>query len=181
MRVFETEHHANRSFTYEYLLHFKEGVMYEIDGQTFTCTQRPLRREHQPIGVPLDATYVEDYVLGSLSVPKAGVRVYAWTGYSWGEEIYLKFVTEEGCVPYLTTYHTDKYGEVGLMFINNIVHAAPQDELSPPGFCPDVGVKSTVRAVDVISLLHKNKARHLTRALSKLKNVYLNDYTVLKI
>lgn len=120
LRVFEMEHHTNGSFTYDYLLHFGVGVMYEIDGETFACTKKPLRTEYQPIGIPTDAR-----------------------------------------------------------FVNSTVYSTPQDDLNPPRFCPDTSVISAGRPVDLISLFSKSKARRLTRALSKLKNVYRNNYTVL--
>uniref|UniRef100_A0A8C6SXM7 Ependymin n=1 Tax=Neogobius melanostomus TaxID=47308 RepID=A0A8C6SXM7_9GOBI len=179
MRVYETEHHTNQTFTYDYLLHFREGVMYEIDGQTFTCTKKPLRTEYQPIGIPHDADYLDNFVLGSLSVPKAGISMQAWTGYTSGGEEYSMCVTEEGCVPYYTIYNTEKYGEVVLVFMNSTMHTTPQDDLNPPRFCPNT--KSAARPVDLVSLFSKSKARLLTRTLTKLKNVYLNDYTVLNV
>lgn len=52
-----------------------------------------------------------------------------------------------------------------------------QDDLSPPRFCPDV--KTEGKPVDLIGLFFKSKARRLTKTLSKLKDVYLNNYTVL--
>lgn len=56
--------------------------MFEIDGQTFTCTKRDFRTHYQPIGLPQDALYVLTYIIGTLSVPKAGVSVEAWEGYT---------------------------------------------------------------------------------------------------
>lgn len=158
MRIFEKEENSLLSFTYddlEYLLHFGEGVMYEIDSEAFTCTKRPLRREYQPIGVPHDAVYVENLVFGSLSVPKAGMSVHAWMGHPQRGEKYNKVVTEEGCVPFFTTYQTERYGEVRMTFMNSTVYSSPQDDLSPPYFCVDHSVRSTGRSVDLISLLSK--------------------------
>lgn len=179
MRVYETEHQPNRTFTHDFLLHFREGVMFEIDGQTLTCSKRGLRADYQPIGVPHNAIYSSSYVMGTFSVPKAGMSVHSWTGLTPRLEVYSKFVTEEGCVPFHTSYFTDKYGAVSLLFMNNTMHTTTPDDLSPPRFCPDISVNSAAKPVDLFGLFSKSKARHLTRTLSKLKEVYLNNYTAL--
>ncbi|KAK7910220.1 hypothetical protein WMY93_014904 [Mugilogobius chulae] len=177
MKMFQTEYLTNRSSTYDYLLHFGEGVMYEIDTLTSSCYKRPLRTHYQPIEIPDDAVFLVNWVFGSLSVPNAGLKTLGWMGYNHRGEEYNRFVTEVGCVPYHTIFQTEDHGEVIMVFMNSTMHTTAPDDLSPPRFCPNKNTSPKGKPVDFISLFSETKARDLRRALEKLKNVYLNNYS----
>ncbi|KAJ0055858.1 hypothetical protein NL108_016803 [Boleophthalmus pectinirostris] len=179
MRVYETENLVNRSLTNDFLLHFGEGVTYEMDGLTSTCSKRPLRADYQPIGIPDDATSAMPLIFGSLSVPGGGMQVNSWQGLSPRGEEYIKFVTEVGCVPHQATFYTEKHGQVTIVFLNSTVHNKAQDDLSPPGFCPEEDAQPTGRPVDLLELFLESRIKKLKRTFSKLINVYLNNYSFL--
>ncbi|XP_033839396.1 uncharacterized protein LOC117386177 isoform X2 [Periophthalmus magnuspinnatus] len=155
------------------------GAMYEMDVLTSTCSKRPLRTDYQPIGIPDHATFMMPLVLGILSVPSAGVQINSWQGYTLRGEQYSKLVTEVECVPYHTIFYTEKHGEVVMVFLNSTMHRTALDDLSPPRFCPDQDAHPTGRPVDLIELVSESKARDLRRALSKLINIYMNNYSSL--
>uniref|UniRef100_A0A3B3Z906 Uncharacterized protein n=1 Tax=Periophthalmus magnuspinnatus TaxID=409849 RepID=A0A3B3Z906_9GOBI len=162
-----------------------QGAMYEMDVLTSTCSKRPLRTDYQPIGIPDHATFMMPLVLGILSVPSVGVQINSWQGYTLrggvvsAYHMLIKLVTEVECVPYHTIFYTEKHGEVVMVFLNSTMHRTAPDDLSPPRFCPDQDAHPTGRPVDLIELVSESKARDLRRALSKLINIYMNNYSSL--
>ena len=112
--------------------------MYEIDTKTRTCKKLPLKEDFHPWEIPKSASLVGQAVLGSSSGPGQGLLVNTWIGdlpQGGGQRscnhsnsvhpsrvtdtfIFIsdptgKFVctvTEFGCIPVNTVYHTDQFG-----------------------------------------------------------------------
>lgn len=157
IRLYEQGQYMNQSFTYNVLLLFKEGVMYEIDGQAKKCTKKPLKADFQPLGVPHNATFVGQFIIGSSSAPGQGLLVNTWGGKTQEGGQYMVTVTEYGCIPVSTLYKTTEYGWVLVSYINNIMGIVDPSALNPPPFCPPLEVKPEGEPVDLFTFIINNK------------------------
>nr|XP_033466121.1 uncharacterized protein LOC117246369 [Epinephelus lanceolatus] len=164
IRLMEVGTYENKSFTYDALLLFKQATMYEINEHDRTCKKKPLKADFQPWAIPKDASLLGQAVLGSSSGPGQGLLVNTWTG-DLPEKTgkYMTTVTEFGCIPVSTVYHTDQYGWVVTSLFNNIVGMSDPSKLNPPDFCRDSEMQadSEEEPVDFLSLfLRKNGSEH---------------------
>ncbi|XP_077598103.1 ependymin-like 1 isoform X1 [Stigmatopora nigra] len=171
IRLQEMGFYQNKSFTYDALLLYREGVMYEINQQDVTCKKRALRADFHPMAVPRNASLMGQAVLGSSSGPGQGVLVDTWTGQlpDNGKEAcegnlqsslicqfypaarYLITVTEFGCIPISTSYKTKPFGWIVTSFFNNVIGISDPNQLNPPAFCQDALHEEPV---DFFSLFH---------------------------
>ncbi|KAJ0056057.1 hypothetical protein NL108_018332, partial [Boleophthalmus pectinirostris] len=88
------------------------GVMYQIDSKARTCTKQSLQVDFMPMGVPPNATLVGQFVVGTSSGPGEGLLVDTWQGIAPDGAKYMVTVTEFGCAPVSTLYHTKQFGWV---------------------------------------------------------------------
>ncbi|XP_034413083.1 ependymin-like [Cyclopterus lumpus] len=142
VRVMELGTFENKSFTYDALLLYREGAMYEINEHDRTCKKKPLKGHFHPMEIPKDASLAGQIVLGSSSGPGEGLLVNTWTGDLPDKAgKFMSTVTEFGCIPISTVYHTDQYGWVVTTFFDNVLGISDPGQLNPPGFCLDAGMK----------------------------------------
>ncbi|XP_077444157.1 ependymin-like [Stigmatopora argus] len=151
IRLQEMGFYQNKSFTYDALLLYREGVMYEINHQDVTCKKRALRPDFHPMAVPRNASLMGQAVLGSSSGPGQGVLVNTWTGQLPDNARYLITVTEFGCIPISTSYKTQPFGWIVTSFFNNVIGISDPNQLNPPAFCQDALHEEPV---DFFSLFH---------------------------
>ncbi|KAG7496944.1 ependymin-like [Solea senegalensis] len=137
IRVKEMGTYENKTFTYDALLLFREGTMYEINNADRTCKKRPLKAEFQPLAVPKNASLLAQAVLGSSSAPGEGLLVNTWMGHMSNKGMYMMTVTEFGCIPVATTFQTEQFGWMVTSYFNNVAGISDPGQLNPPGFCPD--------------------------------------------
>ncbi|XP_056299105.1 ependymin-like 1 [Pseudoliparis swirei] len=142
IRVMEIGAYENKSFTYDALLLYKERVMYEINQHDRTCKKMPLKGDFQPMAIPKNATLAGQIILGSSSGPGQGLLVNTWMG-DLPEKAgkFMSTVTEFGCIPISTVYHTPKFGWMVTTFFNNVVGISDPGQLNPPAYCLNAGVK----------------------------------------
>ncbi|XP_042368146.1 ependymin-2-like [Plectropomus leopardus] len=155
LRLVELGTYENKSFTYDALLLFREATMYEINEHDRTCKKKPLKADFQPWAVPKDASLVGQAVVGSSSGPGQGLLVNTWTGnLSNKAGKYMTTVTEFGCIPVSTVYHTDQFGWVVTSFFNNVIGIPDPGQLNPPDFCMDAEIQANVEKepTDFLSL-----------------------------
>lgn len=62
------------------LLSSQQGVSYEIHYHNQTCIKTALKEPFRHIGVPHDAHFLNQMVLGSSSLPGQGLLVNNWNG-----------------------------------------------------------------------------------------------------
>ncbi|XP_029932395.1 ependymin-like [Myripristis murdjan] len=137
-RLFEMGTYQNQSFTYDVLLLYRQGVMYEIDDKNKKCTKKPLKIDFHPMEIPKDASLLGQAIVGSSSGPGQGLLVNTWMGdlpQSAGK--YMSTVTEFGCIPVSTTYHTDQFGWVVTNLFDNVIGILDPQYLNPPPFCQE--------------------------------------------
>ncbi|XP_037333549.2 ependymin-2-like [Pungitius pungitius] len=136
VRIMELGSYENKSFTYDALLLYREGSMYEINKHDRTCKKKPLKTDFQPMAIPKDASLLGQVVLGTSSGPGEGLLVNTWTGDLPGKAgKFMSTVPEFGCVPISTAYHTGEFGWVVTSFFNNVLGISDPDRLNPPDFC----------------------------------------------
>ncbi|KAK2862683.1 hypothetical protein Q5P01_002216 [Channa striata] len=140
IRLSEFGSYKNKTFQFDVLLLYKEGVMYEIDKRNQACTKKPLSGDFHPLAIPTNASLLGQVVLGSSSGPGQGLLVNTWVGeLQMKKEMakYVSTVTEFGCVPVTTLFHTNTLGWVVTNFFNNVLGITDPELLIPPPFCKD--------------------------------------------
>ncbi|KAM9335450.1 ependymin-like [Symphorus nematophorus] len=140
IRLRESGSYNNKTFKFDVLLLYKQGVMYKINYKNRTCCKKPLSTDFHPLAIPLSASLLAQVVLGSSSGPGQGVLVNTWYGevpMKKGTAKYMSTVTEFRCIPISTLFHTDRTGWVVTSFFNNVIGLVEPQQLIPPLFCKD--------------------------------------------
>uniref|UniRef100_A0A3B4V2M0 Alpha kinase 1 n=1 Tax=Seriola dumerili TaxID=41447 RepID=A0A3B4V2M0_SERDU len=152
IRLEEIGSYDNKTFTLDVLLLYREATMYEIFKHNNTCKKRPLKADFQPLGIPKTASLLGQSVLGSSSGPGEGLLVNTWIGDMPDKQgKFMSTVTEFGCIPITTLYHTDQFGWMMTNFFNNVIGISDPSQLNPPDFCPETE-DSTEEPADFLSL-----------------------------
>ncbi|XP_026090398.1 ependymin-like [Carassius auratus] len=157
IRVLAAGKEGNQTFFVDRLLLFREGVSYKIHYHNQTCIKTALKEPFRHIGVPHDAHFLHQMVLGSSSLPGQGLLVNNWNGtVEETKESYLLTFTAFGCVPLYTLDFTQK-GELTIMtsFFDLVEGIEDPNVFIPPSFCDSVEVLPSkgVGARSFISLL----------------------------
>ncbi|MBB6682362.1 hypothetical protein H4O20_13005, partial [Aequorivita sp. 609] len=132
----------NQTFFVDRLLLFREGVSYEIHYHNQTCIKTALKVPFRHIGVPHDANFLTQMVLGSSSIEGQGLLVNNWNGtVEETKEHYLLTFTAFGCVPLYTLDFTQK-GELSVMtsFFDLVEGIEDPNVFIPPSFCDSVEI-----------------------------------------
>ncbi|XP_059811397.1 ependymin-like [Hypanus sabinus] len=80
------------------ILLFQESVMYRYFPHNGTCLKSSLRAPFRKFGVPKDATFIGQVYIGSVDIPKAGVRTNVWSGAEDNVKYMMTF-TDVKCLP----------------------------------------------------------------------------------
>ncbi|XP_034020148.1 ependymin-like isoform X2 [Thalassophryne amazonica] len=153
IRLLQMGTYDNKTFTYDVLLLFKQGVMFEIDDKAQTCQKKPLQGSFVPWQIPQNASFVAQSVLGTSSQPGAGLLINSWYGTDSPPVKYFSTVTEYACVPVSSAIHIDKFGWILITFFNNVIGITDPQKLNPPAFCPKSNTHLKEEPVDLITLL----------------------------
>ncbi|KAK7910184.1 hypothetical protein WMY93_014868 [Mugilogobius chulae] len=157
IRIYETGYYNNKSVTYDFLMHYAEGVVYQINSTAKTCTKSPLAAKWEPMGVPADASLLGQVVVGSSSGPGEGLLVNTWQGIRPDGVQYMLTVTEFGCIPVSYLAKTKEFGWIVLSYFNNVKGILNPGALDPPSFCPSQTAEPQGKPMDFFSILHKMK------------------------
>nr|XP_020481451.1 ependymin-like [Labrus bergylta] len=156
MRLFEFGNLDNQTFTYDFLLLYKEHVMYEINHHNRTCKKIPLKVDFQPLGISKDASLLGQVIVGSSSGPGQGLLVNTWIGDLPNKEgKYMSTVTEFGCIPVSVAFQTKQYGWMVFSYFNNIIGISDPGLLNPPSFCPGADASTDEEPIGFFSLFHR--------------------------
>uniref|UniRef100_A0A3B4ZC03 Ependymin-like 1 n=1 Tax=Seriola lalandi dorsalis TaxID=1841481 RepID=A0A3B4ZC03_SERLL len=152
IRLDEFGSHDNKTFSLDVLLLYREATMYEIFHHNKTCKKMPLKADFQPLGIPKTASLLGQSVLGSSSGPGQGLLVNTWIGDLPDKQgKFMTTVTEFGCIPITTLYHTDQFGWMMTNFFNNVIGISDPSQLNPPDFCPETE-DSTEEPADFLNI-----------------------------
>ncbi|XP_074518425.1 uncharacterized protein LOC141784487 [Halichoeres trimaculatus] len=140
IRLREFGFYNNKTFHLDMLLLYKQGVVYKINPKNRTCCKKTLCTEFHPLEVPKNSTLLGQAVLGSSSGPGQGLLVNTWAGemqLKRGKAKYMSTVTEFGCIPVSSLFHTERTGWMITSFYNNVIGITDPQLLIPPSFCQD--------------------------------------------
>uniref|UniRef100_A0A3B5L566 Uncharacterized protein n=1 Tax=Xiphophorus couchianus TaxID=32473 RepID=A0A3B5L566_9TELE len=147
IRLREFGSYDNKTFHLDVLLLYRDGVMYKINYRNQTCCKKRLSRVFHPLAIPQDASLLGQVVLGSSSGPGQGVLVNTWTGQlqmrnktgkaGGKQDHYMSTVTEFGCIPVTTLFHSCRDGWRITSFFDNVIGLSDPQQLIPPRFCDD--------------------------------------------
>ncbi|XP_032439549.1 ependymin-like [Xiphophorus hellerii] len=140
IRLREFGSYDNKTFHLDVLLLYRDGVMYKINYRNQTCCKKRLSRVFHPLAIPQDASLLGQVVLGSSSGPGQGVLVNTWTGQLQMRNKTVKYmstVTEFGCIPVTTLFHSCRDGWRITSFFDNVIGLSDPQQLIPPRFCDD--------------------------------------------
>ncbi|XP_076581601.1 ependymin-2-like [Chaetodon auriga] len=146
IRLREIGSYDNKTFHGDVLLLYREGVMFHINYRNRTCCKKPLNVDFHPLEIPQNASLVGQVVVGSSSGPGQGVLVNTWAGelqQKQGTAKYISTVTEFGCIPVSSLFHTRENGWVITSFFNNVIGLVDPQLLLPPPFCKDAQLEDT--------------------------------------
>ncbi|XP_030287880.1 ependymin-2-like [Sparus aurata] len=158
LRLTEMGNYENKTFTVDYLLHYREAAMYEIDTKTRTCKKMPLKDDFQPWEIPKNSSLVGQAVVGSSSGPGQGLLVNTWIAFA-PQGKYISTVTEFGCIPVTTLFHDKQLGWTMTSFFNNVIGITDPNRLNLPDFCQGAEIKtgSEEEPHSFLTLFHKKQ------------------------
>ncbi|KAK2862680.1 hypothetical protein Q5P01_002213 [Channa striata] len=156
MRLVVQGFHKNEPFTTDFLVDYKEHILYYIDDSKRECKKKALNGDFQPLGIPQTAFPVGQTLIGS-SAPGEGLLVNIWTGNLPKKAgRFLSTVTEQGCVPVSTMYFIEHLGTVAVNFFNNVVEISDPSQLNAPDFCQQAEMDPEGEPKDFFSLFSKD-------------------------
>ncbi|XP_029932394.1 ependymin-like [Myripristis murdjan] len=133
--------YENKTFHEDVLVLYKQEVLYKINQRNQTCCKKRLHGCFHPLAIPQNASLLGQSVLGSSSAPGQGLLVNTWVGEMMtkhrGRAKYMSTVTEFGCVPVSTLFHTKQDGWMVTSFFNNVLGIVDPQLFFPPPFCKD--------------------------------------------
>uniref|UniRef100_A0A673ABV6 Ependymin-like 1 n=1 Tax=Sphaeramia orbicularis TaxID=375764 RepID=A0A673ABV6_9TELE len=149
MRLFELGIYENKTFNYDAILLYREGVMYEIHDHDKTCEKKPLKADFFVLGVPKNSSFVGQAVVGTSSAPGAGLLVNTWTGEmpEVTMSVYVCFYT-------LGRKLISLYAFFFFSYFDNVVGITDPGVFIPPDFCKAAMMKPQSQPVDIFSLFH---------------------------
>ncbi|KAM8747728.1 ependymin-1-like [Acanthopagrus schlegelii] len=158
LRLTEMGNYENKTFTIDYLLHYREAAIYEIDTKTRTCKKMPLKDDFQPWEIPENSSLVGQAVVGSSSGPGQGLLVNTWITIA-PQGKYISTVTEFGCIPVNTVFHDGQLGWTVTSFFNNVIGITDPNKLNLPDFCQGAEIEtgSEDEPDSFLKLFHKKQ------------------------
>ncbi|XP_048021350.1 ependymin-like [Megalobrama amblycephala] len=127
----------NETILMDLLMHFKQGVMYEIDYSRLRCEKKALETSFHPTRVPADAAFMGQVILGTTSVAGLGLLTNSWVGEI--PEIqaqYMLTFAEFTCLPISASVFTPQTGWITMSFYNHLLGVQNPQDFVPPFFCP---------------------------------------------
>ncbi|KAI1898501.1 hypothetical protein AGOR_G00073000 [Albula goreensis] len=151
VRFFEYGKTKNETFFMDLLMLFQEGVLYEISWETQSCEKMALEESFHPMEVPHNSTFLGQTVIGSSSGHGQGLLVNTWAGEV--EEAHAKYmttVTEHGCLPVSSLYHTEETGWMVISYFDNLIGIEDPQVFFPPPFCQTAKIEGTTNFLKVV-------------------------------
>ncbi|XP_062844457.1 ependymin [Trichomycterus rosablanca] len=152
LRFVEESSHSNKSI--DVLIHFGEGVMYELDTKNESCKKQSLKSHEHPIELPGDVTHVKEVYLGSTEKSEQGLRLRMWTGKVVEHHAHYTFMTTScGCLTVSCAYHSEK-NDLIFSFFNVETEVEDPQVFSPPDYCDNVSLEKVSDDHSFFDLFH---------------------------
>lgn len=119
-----------------YIMLFKESLLYKISFHNKTCERLPLSVPFRPLEVPQDASFGGQLIIGGSSKPGEGLLVNLWKGTDpQTKGRYMMTFTEFGCLPIQQNYFSKETGGVFTSFFDMTTGIRDPNVFIPPPFC----------------------------------------------
>ncbi|XP_056306442.1 ependymin-like [Danio aesculapii] len=127
----------NETILTDLLIHFQQGVLYEIDYSRLSCQKKALESTFHPTRVPADAVFIGQVILGTSSVPGLGLLSNSWVGeIAEIQAQYMLTFAEFTCLPISASVFTPSTGWMAISFYNHLLGVHNPQDFTPPFFCP---------------------------------------------
>ncbi|XP_066515799.1 ependymin [Hoplias malabaricus] len=154
LRFVEKENHSNKTTHMDVLIHFEEGVMYEMDSKNESCKKQTLKYRRHAMELPSDATHESETYLGSLSKSEQGLRVRSWNGKLPDLHAnYTMLTTSCGCLTVSFSYHSEKT-DLSFSFMNVETEVDDSHVFVPPTYCDGVALEDAPDDHSFFDLFH---------------------------
>ncbi|TRY57338.1 hypothetical protein DNTS_024934 [Danionella cerebrum] len=137
-RFIEDSSHSNKTSHMDVLIHFEEGILYEIDSKNKTCKKESLQFRKHLLEIPVDANHESEIYMGSPSIIEQGLRVRIWSGKL--PELHAHYslsTTSCGCVLVSGSYYGEKK-DLFFSFYGVETKVDDQQVFLPPAYCEKV-------------------------------------------
>lgn len=147
--------YEHKNFTYEAIMLYQQGVMYEIHRHDQTCVKKALKDDFHPFEVPKDAGFMGQAVLGTLAYPGQGLVVNTWMGQMTNQsDSYMVSFTESDCLPVSGFFKTKDMGWMSLSYHDNSFGVPDPDAFVPPPFCQKAKLEDGEKVDFFHSIIH---------------------------
>ncbi|KTG37491.1 hypothetical protein cypCar_00000476 [Cyprinus carpio] len=153
-RFVEDTAHANKTSHMDVLVHFEEGVLYEIDSKNESCKKETLQFRKHLMEIPPDATHESEIYMGSPSITEQGLRVRVWNGKL--PELHAHYslsTTSCGCLPVSGSYYGDKK-DLLFSFFGVETEVDDPQVFVPPAYCEAVAFEEAPDDHSFFDLFH---------------------------
>ncbi|XP_035700056.1 mammalian ependymin-related protein 1-like [Branchiostoma floridae] len=119
-----------------YLHNTMPGKEYRFNLRTKQCETRELNYPFRPIEIPMNATHMGDFTIGTKGAPHEGVEVSLWgdrnreEGFEW-----VGSFTSTGCVPVNDMFYSNRTGRVTTEFFDVTLGISDANVFIPPREC----------------------------------------------
>ncbi|MCI4394627.1 hypothetical protein PGIGA_G00171290 [Pangasianodon gigas] len=160
LRFVEDSSKSNKTSHLDVLIHFDEGVMYELDSKNESCKKQSLPSHKHPMEVPADATHVDELYMGSPDKSEQGLRVRMWSGNISDHDAhhsqaahYSIMTTSCGCITVSCTYHSEK-NDLIFSFFNVETEIDDMQVFNPPDYCESMAIEEASDDHSFFDLFH---------------------------
>ncbi|XP_017569408.1 ependymin-like [Pygocentrus nattereri] len=154
LRFVENESHSHKTSHMDVLIHFEEGVLYEIDIKNESCKKQTLKYHRHPMELPSDTHYESEAYLGSPTKSEQGLRVRMWNGKLPDLHAnYTMLTTSCGCLTVSYCYHSEKT-DLYFSFMNVETEVDDAHVFAPPAYCDGVALEDTPDDHSFFDLFH---------------------------
>ncbi|KAL6489010.1 hypothetical protein MHYP_G00027510 [Metynnis hypsauchen] len=125
--------YKNKTFSIDFLMQFKQGVVYEFDSARSTCKKFAMKSSFHPMRIPTNAKFLGEVILGTSSIPQMGLQITSWEGED--AETKAKYVltfTDYTCLPVSAVIYTKEFGWITVAFYNQLLGIQDPMAFVPP-------------------------------------------------
>uniref|UniRef100_A0A8C5P633 Mammalian ependymin-related protein 1 n=1 Tax=Jaculus jaculus TaxID=51337 RepID=A0A8C5P633_JACJA len=125
---------------FEYILLYKDGVMFQIEQATKQCSKIPLTETWDPIDIPLNSTFEDQYSIGG---PQEQIMVQEWSDRKSARsyETWIGVYTAKDCYPVQETFIKNYTVLMSTRFFDVQLGIKDPSVFIPPSTCQTAQLK----------------------------------------
>jgi hypothetical protein len=137
--LFEAEHNGTTDDFFHVIELFRERKAYRFNLKTKVCTVSEIKHHFHPIGIPRNASYEGQAIIGTNAFENSGLATNHWfhenkaEGWSW----YGVYTPREiGCIPISDDFMDQNVGRVHTEFYDVVLGISDPNVFIPDSSCP---------------------------------------------